>query len=496
MINSTSSKETARIVPVILAGGSGVRLWPVSRPDCPKPFIKLDGALSLFQQTVKRCSEPELFECPIIVVGEGHRMLSEAQLTEIGVEPRAIIAEPCSRDTAAAIVIAAHYCSDFLRDSDLMAVFPSDQVIDDQDAFHAMVRSGRHTAQQVNRLVTFGITPTRAATEYGYIKRGRQLFGLPANKVASFIEKPIEDVAKAFLASGDYLWNSGMFLLPVRSFLRETAWLCPDLFLGTRNALSKAEIAGHIVRPNKQFFASVAKISIDYAVMELSSRVAVVPFECDWDDLGTWDAVAGKGEKDDRGNSTSGNVVGHENRNCHVHSRDRLTTVVGMEDCIVVSTKDAVLVTSKDRASELKACVQHMIDDQTPEVLKHPGEVRPWGRFAPLHNGHQHQVKMIEVNPGGRLSLQKHQYRAEHWIIVQGEATVTIDDEVQSLRAGGHVHIPLGAVHRLENFGSDPIVMIEVQTGTYFGEDDIIRLEDVYGRNRTDHPDAEKAAAA
>lgn len=478
-----SLQMKSHIVPVILAGGDGCRLWPLSRPDFPKPFIKIDGHLSQFQKSVQRCQDTELFQAPIIIAGAAHRPIVEMQLSELDVTPAAIIAEPVGRDTAAAIALASIISHNEKDLKKMILVMPSDQKMEPVEDFHKMVRTGLDHAVRTGLFVTFGIKPTRAATEYGYIRRGLTLHRGQAHLVETFVEKPNQALAYEYFESGEFLWNSGMFLFPLVTLRSELQRYCEPLLLACENAIKSGHTDGFVVTPDEEHLTRLPKISVDYALLEKTNFTAVVDCKVDWDDLGSWDAILSTASKDKEGNAIIGHGVMEECSNTLVHSQNKLTAVLGMEDCVIVTTEDCVLVSKADKAGELKTMVKQLTEDDVPQAKRYLGEVRPWGQFAPLHNGDGHQVKIIEVKPQGRLSLQKHSFRAEHWIVVAGMATVTVGNERYDLDAGQHVHIPKGAVHRLENFGDETVKLIEVQTGTYFGEDDIIRLEDVYGRN-------------
>ncbi len=490
----TSDIYAPKITPVILAGGKGSRLWPASRPDHPKQFIKLQGGLSLFQRTLKRCENNELFAAPIIVVGQTHLHLAEKQLSEIDITPATIIVESIGRDTAAAITFAALAAHNDDLENQIIAIFPSDHQIQNPQVMEKAMSQAAMICSRSGMLMTFGIIPENASSNYGYIKYGAPLIEDQGYLIDAFIEKPDHATAQTFIEDGNYLWNSGIFMYPLSSFLREMTMHGPEVLAGCEKALANSKHDGMSLILQEQDLKNIPKISIDYLLMESTGFAAVVPVDPMWKDMGSWDSIWDVSLQDSQGNGAYGDVALMETHNCYAHSTGPMTAVVGVNDCIVISTPDAVLVTAKNHAAQLKYLVDEMRLKKRSEALHHPGEIRPWGRFAPLHQGASHQVKVIEVDPNGQLSLQKHQFRAEHWIVVKGSPTVTVGDNVQELSPGDHVHIPIGAVHRLENFHDDSVLLIEVQTGTYFGEDDIIRLEDIY--NRQDDVSADVATLA
>lgn len=478
------TSQSHKVLPIILAGGNGSRLWPASRPDFPKQFVKIDGELSLFQQSLKRCDDVELFRSPIVVVGHNHQHLAQSQMDEIGVTPAVVIAEPVGRDTAAAITLAALAAYDRSDSNQQIAVFPSDHKIGDKVSFLSSVTDAAIIARRSGLMITFGIKPTSPETGYGYIRKGASLVDYDGYTVGRFVEKPCAEKAGLYMRSGNYFWNSGMFVFPLATFFAEMKNHAPRILQTCERAMSSSISDGLVVTPSRVPLQDLDNLSIDYALMERTGFAAVIPFRSSWSDMGTWGAIWQHSEQDEAENASWGDVEMLNSSGSYGYSSGPLTTLVGVKDCVVVSTKDSVLVAHRSAAPQIKDMVKKLKADKRPEVQSHPGEIRPWGNFAPLHNGPTHQVKIIEVNPGGQLSLQKHRHRAEHWIIVAGIATVTVGQEVKNLGPGQHAHIPLGAVHRLENFGNEPVKMIEVQTGDYFGEDDIIRLEDVYNRER------------
>jgi mannose-1-phosphate guanylyltransferase/mannose-6-phosphate isomerase len=470
------------IHPVILSGGSGTRLWPMSRTLYPKQLLSLLGRDSLLQQTVRRIADRQGFAAPLLVANEEHRFIIAEQLREIAAVPRALLLEPVGRNTAPAACIAALALTEAEPDP-LMLVMPSDHTIGDLAAFADAVE-GAATAARAGALVSFGITPQRAETGYGYIRRGSELDGAKGVfAVAEFVEKPGPEQAQAYVASGEHSWNSGMFLFPARVYLDELERLRPDMVAACRNALATAQRDSDFVRLGREAFAGCDSDSIDYAVMEHTRRAAVVPVSMGWSDVGSWDALWEMGDKDQHGNSIEGNVVAEDARNCYLRSEAGLVAAIGIEDLVVVSTADAVMVAPRNRTQDVKKLVARLVKDRRDEADALPTVHRPWGTFTSLHNGHRVQVKHIMVKPGGKLSLQMHHHRAEHWVVVQGTARIRRGDQETMLSEDQSTYIPIGTAHRLENPGKIPLHLIEVQSGSYLGEDDIVRLEDSYGRS-------------
>ena len=470
------------IHPVILSGGSGTRLWPMSRTLYPKQLLSLLGRDSLLQQTVRRVADRQGFAAPLLVANEEHRFIIAEQLREIAAVPRALLLEPVGRNTAPAACIAALALTEAEPDP-LMLVMPSDHTIGDLAAF-ADALEGAATAARAGALVSFGITPQRAETGYGYIRRGSELDGAKGVfAVAEFVEKPGPEQAQAYVASGEHSWNSGMFLFPARVYLDELERLRPDMVAACRNALATAQRDSDFVRLGREAFAGCDSDLIDYAVMEHTRRAAVVPVSMGWSDVGSWDALWEMGDKDQHGNSIEGNVVAEDARNCYLRSEAGLVAAIGIEDLVVVSTADAVMVAPRNRTQDVKKLVARLVKDRRDEADALPTVHRPWGTFTSLHNGHRVQVKHIMVKPGGKLSLQMHHHRAEHWVVVQGTARIRRGDQEMMLSEDQSTYIPIGTSHRLENPGKIPLHLIEVQSGSYLGEDDIVRLEDSYGRS-------------
>ena len=469
------------IHPVILSGGSGTRLWPMSRMLYPKQFLNLLGRDSLMQQTAARVAENGRFAPPLLVANEEHRFIIAEQLRESGITPRALLLEPVGRNTAPAACAAALELTREEPDP-LMLVMPSDHAIGAPGAFFSAVDTAAGAAR-AGALVSFGITPERGETGYGYIRRGRPLEAVEGVfAVAEFVEKPGPEQAQAYVASGEYLWNSGIFLFPARLYLDELERLRPDMVEACRRAVAAAQRDNDFVRLAKEPFSACSGDSIDYAVMEHTRRAAVVPVSMGWSDVGSWDALWEMSGKDERGNSVHGNVVAEEARNCYLRSEAALVAAIGVEDLVVVATDDAVMVAPRDRTQEVKTLVARLVAERRAEVDTLPTVHRPWGSFKSLHNGHRVQVKHILVKPGGKLSLQMHHHRAEHWVVVQGTAKILRGKEEMILTEDQSTYIPLGTAHRLENPGKIPLHLIEVPSGSYLGEDDIVRLEDSYGR--------------
>lgn len=472
----------AKIYPVILSGGSGTRLWPQSRTSYPKQFLPLISDKSLLQETAMRVSDPSLFAPPLLVCNEEHRFLVAEQLRETGITPSHIVLEPVARNTAPAVAAAATLLA--AQDPDaLMLVLPSDHLIDDVVMFRAAINSAADAAAD-GALVTFGIKPTRAETGYGYISGGDRL-GTHEGifRVESFVEKPDRATAEDYLAKGTYYWNSGIFLFTAARFLEECDAFEPEIRKGVEAAVADAETDLDFLRLDKQAFAAIPSKSIDYAVMERTSRAAVVPADIGWNDVGSWASLWEIGEKDSAGNVVRGDALALETRNSYIASDGPLVTVLGVEDLTVVATMDAVLVLPLNRTQDVKSIIDRLKADKRDESSLHPRVYRPWGFYQTVHDGDRFQVKRITVNAGASLSLQRHHHRAEHWVVVNGVAEVTKDDDTFVLHENESVYLPPLSVHRLSNPGKVALNLIEVQSGSYLGEDDIERFEDTYGRN-------------
>ena len=472
----------ALIHPVILSGGSGTRLWPLSRSQFPKQLLDLAGPMTMIQQTMLRSSGPQ-FQRPLLICNAEHRFLVAEQARNAGVVPQVILLEPAGRNTAPAAALAAL----LVAKSDpggVLLLLPADHLVRDQAAFLGAVEQGVAAAAAGN-LVTFGIQPANPDTGYGYIQRGHALIGSKSTfAVARFVEKPDAATAASYIESGDYYWNSGMFAFRADAYLAELERLEPQLLESCRAALAGAAPDFDFLRIAVQPFTDCKAISIDYAVMEHTSKAVVVPVEMGWSDIGSWDSLWQVSDRDSGGNAFSGDVLQLDSRNSYLRSEGPLVAALGVEDLVVVATPDAVLVSSRARAQDVKKIVSLLKQSGRELHISHRKVHRPWGSYESIDVGANYQVKRIAVRPGAKLSLQMHHKRAEHWVVVSGLAQVTCGEKVFILKENESTYIPLSTKHRLENVGTEPLHLIEVQSGAYLGEDDIVRFEDSYGRSQ------------
>ena len=472
------------LVPVILCGGTGTRLWPLSRASYPKQYWPLAGAAeeTLLQQTLQRLRGLPHLAAPLVLCNEDHRFIVAEQLRQIGVDPAAILLEPMGRNTAPAVAVAALHATAKGEDP-LLLVLAADHVIRQAARFRATVEAGLTAAGQ-GRLVTFGIVPTAPETGYGYIEAREPL---PAQSsqplpIQRFVEKPDRATAEAFLASGRFTWNSGMFLFRASAILAELERLAPEVVSACRGALEHDAADLEFLRLDRQAFAGCPNVALDVAVMEQTDRGAVLPLDAGWSDVGSWSSLWETADRDRHGNVVRGRVISQDARNCYLRSEHRLVVGLGVEDLVVVETDDVVLVAHRDRAQEVKEVVGRLMHAGAPESRAHRRIYRPWGHYDGVVEGDRWQVKRLEVKPGASLSLQMHHHRAEHWVVVKGTARVEKDGTEELLGENESTYIPLGTRHRLSNPGKIPVVLIEVQSGAYLEEDDIVRFEDRYGR--------------
>ena len=466
------------IFPAVMCGGSGTRLWPLSRALFPKQFLPLVNDSSMLQDTLIRL--PENCADPIFICNEEHRFLLAEQVRSINIENATILLEPEGRNTAPAVALAA--ISALKKDKNaLLLVLASDHVIQDQQAFHDAIEQAI-TAIEDGKLVTFGIVPTKAETGYGYILKGESPDNRQYSAVDKFVEKPDEQTAKRYVDSGDYLWNSGMFLLKADAYLAELKKFRPDIYQSCVTAMDDVATDLDFLRPNKLAFLACESESIDYAVMEKTTSAVVVPLDAGWSDVGSYSALWEVSQQDEKNNVLKGDVIAQQTTNSYIHSDNKLITTLGVDNLVVIDTPDAVLVADKGRVQDVKNIVEQLKKEKRTEVQLHREVYRPWGKYDSVDTGERFQVKRITVNAGAKLSVQMHHHRAEHWIIVSGTAKVTLDDDTFLLSENQSTYIPIGVVHALENPGKLPLEMIEVQSGSYLGEDDIVRFEDKYGR--------------
>jgi mannose-1-phosphate guanylyltransferase/mannose-6-phosphate isomerase len=470
------------LIPVVLSGGAGTRLWPLSRELYPKQLLPLTGEHTMLQDTVRRLNGLQV-AAPVVVCNEAHRFLVAEQLRAIDCRPQAIVLEPVGRNTAPAIALAAQAALATGNAEALLLVLPADHVIRDVPSFHRAVHAAVQAAQ-AGHLVSFGIVPRTPETGYGYIRRGAEM---PAGswRVARFVEKPELAKAEKFIASGEYYWNSGMFLFGARRYLEELSRHVPDIAAACQQAYASAQRDLDFTRVDAAQFSACRAESIDYAVMEKTADAVVVPLDAGWSDVGSWSALHEACDKDSDGNVIRGDVLAEQTHNSYLYAESRLEAVVGLNDHVVIETKDAVMVAPRDRVQEVKALVARIKQSGRSEHSLHREVFRPWGSYDSLDNGERFQVKRLTVRPGGVLSLQMHHHRAEHWVVVSGTARITRNDEVFLLEENQSTYIAVGVRHRIENPGEVPLHIIEVQSGGYLGEDDIVRFEDQYGRKGT-----------
>ncbi|AYC31879.1 mannose-1-phosphate guanylyltransferase/mannose-6-phosphate isomerase [Pseudomonas cavernae] len=469
------------MIPVILSGGSGSRLWPLSRKQFPKQFLALTGEHTLFQQTLERLVFDGM-QAPVVVCNKDHRFIVQEQLAALKLATQTTLLEPFGRNTAPAVAIAAMQLVNEGRD-ELLLVLPADHVIEDQKAFQRALALATIAAEN-GEMVLFGVPASKPETGYGYIKTSADP-RLPEGviRVAQFVEKPDEQRAAQFVAAGDYFWNSGMFLFRASRFLDELKQHDADIYDTCLLALERSKRDGDSVEIDEATFACCPDNSIDYAVMEKTTRACVVPLAAGWNDVGSWSSIWDVHAKDAAGNVTKGDVVVQDSHNCLVHGNGKLVSVIGLDNIVVVETKDAMMIAHKDRVQEVKQLVNTLKEQGRSETETHCEVYRPWGSYDSVDMGGRFQVKRISVKPGAQLSLQMHHHRAEHWIVVSGTAQVTCDDKTFLLTENQSTYIPIASVHRLANPGRIPLELIEVQSGSYLGEDDIERFEDLYGRS-------------
>ena len=466
-------------LPIIMAGGSGSRLWPLSRQLNPKQFLPLaDNDLSMLQATIQRL-EGLGAGLPQLICNEQHRFLAAEQLRLLGMEQASILLEPVGRNTAPAIALAALQACAQAEDP-ILLVLAADHLIQDVPAFQASIQTALPLAE-AGKLVTFGIVPTHPETGYGYIEKGDNI-GVGGYNVSRFVEKPDLQTAQGYLASGSYFWNSGMFMFRASRYLQELECHRPDILAACRAALAGGSQDMHFTRVDETAFAACPDDSVDYAVMEKTAHAVMVPLDAGWSDIGSWSALWTVSDKDAQGNVFKGDVLDQQSRNTYVHADSRLVATVGLDDLVIVETKDAVLVAHKDHVQDVKRVVDQLKNSARTEHINHREVYRPWGVYDSIDNGHRYQVKRITVKPGAKLSVQMHHHRAEHWIVVSGTAKVTNGERTYLVCENESTYIPIGQIHALENPGVIPLELIEVQSGSYLGEDDIVRFEDKYGR--------------
>jgi mannose-1-phosphate guanylyltransferase/mannose-6-phosphate isomerase len=471
-----------QIIPVILSGGSGTRLWPLSRKQYPKQYLPLAGDNTMLQETILRLSGLNNLANPIIICNADHRFLVAEQCQQIDITNPTILLEPVGRNTAPAIAAAALQS---MNDSDdaVLLILSADHVIQDVEAFHQAINIASTYAQE-GKLTTFGIVPTDANTGYGYIKSSKSNND-GAYKVEEFVEKPDLKTAESYLEQGNYLWNSGMFMFKAATLIDELTTHSPEIVTSVNDAVNNAEQDLDFIRLDKQAFESSPSDSIDYALMEKSNNVVVVPLDAQWNDIGSWSALHDIGIKDTNGNVIQGDVFTEETTNTYIHANHHMIATIGVQDLVIVDTPNATLISTKDKTQYVKKIVKQLQEQDREEQFCHRKVFRPWGWYDSIEVGVHFQVKRLHVNPGAKLSLQMHYKRAEHWVVVSGTATAINGEEVLTLTEGDSTYVPIGTTHGLENKTDNPLEIIEVQSGTYLGEDDIVRFKDIYGRLST-----------
>ncbi len=468
--------KNTKIYPVILCGGSGSRLWPLSRTKYPKQFVDLGQGNTLFKDTIQRTTDKSIFADPLVICNHAHRFYADTSLQELGIQGTIIIEEE-ARNTAPAIALAAFKA---LEDGDIpMLILPADHIIKDQETFCAKIQEALPLVQK-NFIVTFGITPATPETGYGYIKQGEKLEG-NAYRVGSFVEKPNLENAERMLKEGGFFWNSGMFFTKPSVYLKELEMFEPTMYMACKKAWADKQTDLNFTRPGSSFSDSPS-ISIDYAVMEKTQQAVLLPLNISWSDLGCWDAFYENAPKNEDNNACTGDVITKDTHGCYIHSTGRLIATIGLQDLAIIETKDAILIMPREKAQDVKLIVEELKKNNRNEYDIHPKVFRPWGNYEGLVQGDRFQVKRIVVNQGEVTSLQMHYHRSEHWVIVSGTAEITLAEETKLYVENQSVYIPQGMSHRIKNPGTIPLVFIEVQSGSYLGEDDIVRLQDNYGR--------------
>lgn len=472
-----------KITPIILSGGSGTRLWPISRQLNPKQFTNFFEKESLFEKTALRTKDKKLFNDPIIICNSEHRFKAAESLQNIKITPKSIILEPIAKNTAPAIAIGAiDIISKESSKDDLMLVMPSDHIIENEKEFIKQVKLASKAALD-GYLVTFGIKASRAETGFGYIKKAKQLKNIKnIFEIAQFVEKPNLKKAKEYIASQDYLWNSGIFLFKASAYLQELKHFNNDLFINCCNSYNQSSKDLDFIRLDEEPFAKCQDISIDYCVMEKSKRTATISLDANWSDVGSWNALSDISDKNEDNNSLIGDVIALDSKDCYINSKDKLTTAIGVKNLIIITLKDAVLVANKNNSQDVKKLFNILKEQKREECVSHTTTYRPWGNFETIYISNRCKIKKIIVKPKACLSLQMHNHRAEHWVVIKGTANVTCDEKEFILKEDQSTYIPLGVKHRLENKGKIPLELVEVQTGSYLGEDDIVRFSDIYGR--------------